>query len=203
MYLSVSRWSSQGGTVDVATPPESTLGNVMMESEKLARFERLMLPHLDAAHNLARWLLRSPSESEDAVQEAYLRAFRFFDGFDGGDGRAWMLAIVRNVCRSSMQTRGAETWDEFDEQRHGSEYTEQGPEDSMLRQARIDSVRQCIAALPHEYRVVVVMRELEQMSYKEVGAAITAPLGTVMSRLARARARLQQCLSVRVRGARI
>ncbi len=139
--------------------------------------------------------MRNETDAEDMVQEAYLRALRFFESFHGDDGRAWLLAIVRNTCRTQQQRAAPAT--EFDEERHSSEGL--STEERLVRQTDIDSVRWCIEGLPAEYREVVVLRELEEFSYKEIAAAISAPLGTVMSRLARARARLMECLSARVR----
>jgi len=174
----------------------------MAESEKLARFEQIVIPHLDAAYNLARWLLRNEQDAEDAVQEAYLRAFRFFDTFEGGDGRPWLLAIVRNACRTLFQRTGAkESTTEFDEHKHSAGGAT-GAEERMLKQVDIDSVRSCIDELPPDYREVVILRELEELSYKEIAAAVAAPVGTVMSRLSRARSRLQDCLAIRVKGVR-
>jgi len=167
----------------------------------LPQFEQTMLPHMNAAYNLARWLMRNDSDAEDAVQEAYLRAFRFFDSFQGGDGRGWLLAIVRNTCRTALQKSGSRpASDEFREELHASD--EPGVEERLEKRDEIASVRWCIEHLPPEYREVIVMREIEQMSYKEMASAITAPVGTIMSRLARARARLQDCLSSRVAGVR-
>ena len=174
----------------------------MPEATRLAQFEQIVLPHLKAAYNLARWLMRNDHDAEDAVQEAYLRAFRFFDGFHGGDGRAWLLAIVRNTCRTSLQAHAREHMSEFEEEQHSAPKASSSPEERMLRQAGIDSVRSCIEELPAEFREVIVMRELEELSYKEISEAASVPLGTVMSRLARARARLQDCLSLRTKGAR-
>jgi RNA polymerase sigma-70 factor (ECF subfamily) len=175
----------------------------MAQTDKLARFEQIVMPHLDAAYNLARWLMRNQHDAQDAVQDAYLRAFRFFDSFEGGDGRAWLLAIVRNACRTSFQrTGGKAAMAEFDERKHGMDDAADDPEARLLKQANIESVRSCIEELPPEYREVVVMRELEELSYKEIASAISTPLGTVMSRLSRARARLQDCLSVRMKGVR-
>lgn len=169
----------------------------------LARFEQAMLPHMNAAYNLARWLMRNDSDAEDAVQESYLRAFRFFGSFEGGDGRAWLLAIVRNTCRTALDKRGLSVANaEFQEELHSLEAPQTTIESRMTRQNDIDTVRGCIDHLPAEYREVIVLRELEQMSYKEIAAAITAPLGTIMSRLARARARLEDCLSARIPGVR-
>ncbi len=161
------------------------------------RFEQAMLPHMNAAYNLARWLLRNDSDAQDAVQEAYLRAFRFYDGFEGGDGRAWLLAIVRNTCRTALRKPGSE---EFVEEAHSS--PEDDPEAGLSKRDGIESVRWCIERLPAEYREVIILRELEQLSYKEIAATISVPLGTIMSRLARARSRLQDCLMVRIPGVR-
>jgi RNA polymerase sigma-70 factor, ECF subfamily len=159
------------------------------------------MPHLNAAYNLARWLMRNHHDAEDAVQDAYLRAFRFFDGFDGGDARAWLLAIVRNRCRTALQqsSRRAEAA-EFDEKTHTMDDSSSGPESSALRQAEIQSLRACIDHLPIEYREVIVLRELEQMPYKEIAVAAAVPVGTVMSRLSRARIRLPECIASRVSG---
>ena len=173
----------------------------MQAEAALTRFEQLMLPHMNAAYNLARWLMRNDSNAEDVVQEAYLRAFRFFDGFQGEDGRAWLLAIVRNTCRTALQKSGTEAKNtEFQEEIHLVD--EASTETHLLRQDNIDSVRWCIEHLPPDYREVVVLRELQQMSYKEIASAISVPPGTVMSRLARARARLQDCLILRIPGVR-
>ena len=171
------------------------------EGPKLAKFERAVLPHLNAAYNLARWLMRNEHDAEDVVQEAYLRAFRFFGGFDGGDGRAWLLAIVRNVCWTSLRRAGGQEAVEFNEEKYTGGASAFNPEVCALRQASIDSVRRCIEELPPSYREVIVMRELEELSYKEIAESACVPVGTVMSRLARARARLQNCLSVQPRGA--
>ena len=169
--------------------------------DTLAQFEKAMLPHMNAAYNLARWLMRNESDAEDAVQEAYLRAFRFFNSFQGGDGRGWLFAIVRNTCRTALQRSGSQPQTaEFQEEIHS--YENAHSETQMLRQDDIESVRWCIDRLPAEYREVIVLRELEQMAYKEIAAAIEAPLGTIMSRLARARARLQDCLTMRIPGVR-
>lgn len=175
----------------------------MTDATRLARFEEMVLPHLNAAYNLARWMVRNEHDAQDVVQEAYLRAYRFFDGFHGGDGRAWLLAIVRNTCRTWLRRAGGrETAAEFDEAEHSKFCPTVGPEARMIQQSNADAVRQCIEELPAEYKEALVMRELEEMSYKEIAEATSAPVGTVMSRLARARARLQNCLSLRLKGVR-
>ena len=157
------------------------------------------MPHLNAAHNLARWLMRNQHDAEDAVQDAYLRAFRFFDSFDGEDARAWLLAIVRNRCRSALeQTSRRAATAEFDEGKHAFDISAPDPESAALQKAEIQSLHACIDDLPTEYREVVILRELEQLSYKEVAVVAAVPVGTVMSRLSRARVRLQECIASRV-----
>ncbi len=162
-------------------------------------FERVLLPHLDAAFNLARWLTGSVQDAEDAVQEAYLRALRFFGGFRGGDGRAWLLAIVRNACWDTLkQRRSLDPADPFDETVHTPASADPDPEALLIRRAEEDMVREAVEGLPVEWREVLVLREFEGLSYKEIADVAAIPIGTVMSRLARARARLQQQLAARV-----
>ena len=180
------------------------MGLAAPDAARLARFEQTVLPHLNAAYNLARWLVRNDHDAQDVVQEAYLRAFRFFDGFHGGDGRGWLLAIVRNTSRTWMrQVSRSDMAAGFDEDLHSRHCSAPGPEADMIRQAGIESVRQCIEELPGEYKETLVLREMEEMSYKEIAEATSVPVGTVMSRLARARARVQNCLSLRAKGARV
>jgi RNA polymerase sigma-70 factor (ECF subfamily) len=168
----------------------------LAEADKFDRFEDAVLPHLDAAYNLARWLMRDENEAQDAVQDAYLRALRFFSGFRGGDGRAWILSIVRNTCFSRMQSGRAHQGDiEFDEQMHGTDETAANPEKLLLRSQDTEMLLRALDSLPPEFREVIVMRELEDMSYKEIADVAELPIGTVMSRLARARKRLAQCLT--------
>jgi RNA polymerase sigma-70 factor (ECF subfamily) len=168
------------------------------ESNQLARFEQVVLPHLDAAYNLARWLTRNGQDAQDVVQEACLRAFRFFDGFHGGDGRSWLLTIVRNTFYSWLQqnrrheiTTGLEEADEI-------ENHDPSPEAVLLQSVDHERLRQALEELPVEYREVVILREMEGFSYKEIADLASLPLGTVMSRLARARKRLHQYLTERV-----
>jgi RNA polymerase sigma-70 factor (ECF subfamily) len=151
-----------------------------------------MLPHLDAAYNLARWLLRNDHDAQDAVQEGCLRAYRAFDRFRGGDGRAWLLTIVRNVCYSRLrQVRREPALEAFDEGTHGS--TENPAETKALawHEAKSELLRQALDRLPPEFREVIVLHELEGLAYREIAAVAEIPLGTVMSRLARARHKLQ------------
>jgi RNA polymerase sigma-70 factor, ECF subfamily len=161
------------------------------------RFEQVVLPHLDAAYNLARWLTRNDQDAQDVTQEAFLRAFRFFDGYQGGNLRAWLLTIVRNTCYSWLhQNRPPETAVEFDEEIHSGE-TPGGadPEIQVLANADKETLRRALEELPGIFREVLVLREIEGMSYKEIADVASVSMGTVMSRLARARTRLRQSLS--------
>ena len=165
-------------------------------ADERERFEQALLPHLDAAYNLARWLTRDDHDAEDLVQAAYLRALKFFGGFHGANARAWLLTIVRNACYTWLEqkrARGPAT--AFDEEIHGVEIRRHGPRKTVCcarkTSRRSDGPwRNC----PLELREVVVLRELEGLSYKEIAAIAEIPLGTVMSRLARARERLRQRL---------
>ncbi len=168
----------------------------MREPGKLARFELIVLPHLDAAHNLARWLIRNAADAEDMVQEACLRAFAFFDGFHGEDARAWLLAIVRNTCYTWLRkNRAHELMTPFDEQIHGTGSAAR-PETLEWERIGAESLRRALDRLPAEFREILVLREVEGMSYKQIAGIAEIPLGTVMSRLARARKKLSETLGV-------
>jgi RNA polymerase sigma-70 factor (ECF subfamily) len=160
------------------------------------RFTQLVLPYLDAAYNLARYLLRDPHEAEDAVQEAFLRAIRHFDGFRGSDARAWLLSIVRNACFTQFRRRrsGGDKV-EFDEEIHSLEQETSEPETDLAHTLAAESVREGLDRLPIEFREVLVLRELEGLSYKEIAQVAGVPIGTVMSRLARGRKQLMAALS--------
>ncbi len=156
---------------------------------KTVKFEETILPHLDAAYNLARWLTRDTADADDVVQEAFLRAFKFFDGFHGGNARAWILKIVRNTCYSWLQkNRGHEIAAEFDEEQHSVAALD--TEAVLIENIDAQILKRLLDELPLEFREVIILRELEGMSYKEIAGVSDLPLGTVMSRLARARARL-------------
>lgn len=160
------------------------------------RFEQAVLPHLDAAYSLARWLTRNEQDAQDVTQESFLRAFRFFDGYQGGNMRAWLLTIVRNTCYTWLhQNRPSQSGVEFDEEIHSGESpSDADPEIQALASADKETLRRAIEELPEMFREVLVLRELEGMSYKEIADVTSVSLGTVMSRLARARTRLRQAL---------
>src|SRR5262249_47300090 len=164
-------------------------------ASELARFEQVTLPHLDAAYNLARWLARNEQDADDVVQEAYLRALKYFHSFHGQDGRTWLLAIVRNTYFTWLeQNRTHGPAAPFDETVHSPVSAESEPVALLLRKADQQRLREALEELPAEFREVIVLRELESLSYKEIAEVANIPLGTVMSRLARARERLQQIL---------
>jgi len=164
------------------------------------RFEQAMLPHLAAAYNLARWLTRNDADADDLVQDAYLRALKAFDGFRGDNGRAWLLRIVRNTCYTWLQeNRVQELATTFDEELYPVENDSTDPETLLLRSADKQFLKEALEKLPLEFREVIVLRELEGMSYKEIAELAAIPVGTVMSRLARARERLQELLTLSVK----
>ncbi len=175
----------------------------MQEERSVLPFEESVLPHLGAAYNLARWLTRGGQDAEDVVQEALLRAFRAFPGFRGTEPRAWLLTIVRNACFTWLRrNRRQEITTEFDEEIHTLEGDALNPERLALREGDHGRVRQALEELPAEYREVLVLREIEGMSYKEIATVADIPVGTVMSRLARARGRMQRQLAGRSAGER-
>jgi RNA polymerase sigma-70 factor (ECF subfamily) len=180
----------------------------LSENDKRARFERLVLPHLDAAYSLATWLVRDDAQAEEAVQESYLRAFRFFSGLRGDDARPWLLGIVRNTCYSLLRrARQDGPTMPFDEDGCGEEAVAAGsvvsfpvnPEAAAIRAADRELVHDCLRALPAEFREAVVLREIHGCSYREIAAVCEVPIGTVMSRIARGRRLLQQGLVERTK----
>jgi len=173
----------------------------LQEQNKLASFEEAVLPHLNAAYNLARWITRNDTDADDVVQEACLRAFKFFGGFHGVDGRSWLLTIVRNTCYTWMQrNRSPQLSVSPDHEQREIESTDLNPEGLLLQKVDTLMVRRAIEELPVEFREVLVLRELEDMSYREIAGITDLPLGTVMSRLARGRKRLQLALTNQMQG---
>jgi len=155
-----------------------------------------MLPHLDAAWNLARHLARNDHDAEDVVQESYLRALRYFDAFQGRNARGWLLAIVRHTAytRRRRDPMAAITT-EFNDELHSDTTGPAGPERDLERRETAGRVQRALDRLPPRFREVLVLRELEELTYEEIGRIVRVPIGTVMSRLSRARARFAQTLS--------
>lgn len=168
----------------------------MHDEETRVRFERFMLPLMKEAYNLARWLMKSEEDAADAVQDSYVKAFRFFGGFRPEEnGRAWLLQIVRNTCYTALSARKSSVQGVDAEQEINKiEDPAPGPQANLARKAAVQAVREGIAALPADFREVIVLRELEGLSYKEIAEVTKLPLGTVMSRLSRARDQLQLIL---------
>lgn len=170
-----------------------------MEPDELERFEALLLPHLSAAHGLARYLMRDDADADDVVQEAFLRALRYFGGFRGqgaAQGRAWLLTIVRNVAHTWRQRRGADSaTTEFDETVHSEAAADQHPGSDLARRDAHETLAQALDRLSPDLREVIVLREVEGLSYKEMSEVVDVPVGTIMSRLSRARRRLQAALT--------
>ena len=169
------------------------------QERELASFEETMLPHMDAAHNLAKWLLRNEEDARDVVQEAYLRAFKSFGGFHGSNGRAWLLTIVRNTSYTLLKkNRAVDLTTTFDEEIHASGHESVSPATLLERSEDADLVREAMDKLPVDFREILVLRHLEGLSYKEIADIAQLAPGTVMSRLARARAKLKECLAARI-----
>ena len=165
-----------------------------LDAEDRLRFEQLVLPHIDAAFNLARWLLRRREDAEEVAQEALLRACRFFRGFHGGDARAWLLRIVRNTCYSWLEkNRPRELMVEFDEELHPRPIAT--PESIAIADEDRERLSRALESLPPRVREILVLRELEGCSYKEIAAVMSIPIGTVMSSLSRARRQLFSALT--------
>jgi RNA polymerase sigma-70 factor (ECF subfamily) len=176
------------GPMKTVTGPES----------RLRLFEELILPHLNSAHNLARWMMRNDQDAQDVVQESYMRAFRFFASYRGGDGKAWLLEVVRNTCftfqrREMRKSTGVV----FDEAAHTPSMHQPNAEDALVEAGNRQILRRCIESMPEPFREVLVMRELEEMSYRQIADVVGVPPGTVMSRLSRARKRLEECAKSR------
>jgi RNA polymerase sigma factor (sigma-70 family) len=162
----------------------------MNEEEKLTRFEGEMLPLMSDAFNLARWLMQNEQDARDMVQEAYLRAFKFFSGVRGETGRAWLLRIVRNVCYDHLKKRKVYSSDEELE----NIPDDSSPENQLQVKSEVEAVRSALASLPEDFRTALVLREMEELSYREISEITQVPIGTVMSRLARGRQQLAEAL---------
>jgi RNA polymerase sigma-70 factor (ECF subfamily) len=185
-------------------PPERRLNGMhnehSIDTQKIGSFDEMILPHLDAAHNLARWLVRGSDDAEDVVQEACLRAFRYFGTFRGGNARAWLLRIVRTTAFGRLQkNRAQHLAAEFDEEIHSDGCEALNPESLLLQRADRQLLEQAMNRLPDRLREVLLLRELEGLSYKEIAEVVGVPMGTVMSTLSRARERFHHAASDLVR----
>src|SRR6266704_589915 len=193
-------------TEDFESRPNIVKFTVVKESEQnraqkadLTSFEAMMLPHLDAAHNLARWLLRNEQDAQDVVQEAYLRAFNSFGGFHGSNGRAWLLTIVRNTSYTLLKKNQAvDLTTTFDEEIHVSSHESVSPATILEHSEDAERIREAMNELPAEFREILALRHQEGLSYREIADIAQIPPGTVMSRLARARAKLKEYLAARI-----
>jgi RNA polymerase sigma factor (sigma-70 family) len=190
--MSTASWMAERGTM---------AGDANDQHDKARRFRDAALPHLDDVYTLARYLMRNAADAEDAVQECYLRALRHFDSYRGPAMKPWLLAILRNVCNAEFARRGRqETEPAADEQAEATppiwQEPQASPETALLRQQDGDTVRRLVAALPQPFREAIVMREINDLSYNEIAEVAGVPVGTVMSRLARARAMLRSAWTV-------
>lgn len=173
----------------VCSPGTTYIRDLQLQPSELRRFEDTVLPHLDGAYTLARYLLRNEADAQDVVQDACVRAMTYFAGFRSGDARAWLLRIVRNACHDHRRRHPATA--ELDDALAAGD----SPEDALLLDASRASLRAAIGRLPDEFREVIVLREIEGLTYAEIAQVTDVPAGTVMSRLARARRRLQEALN--------
>jgi RNA polymerase sigma-70 factor, ECF subfamily len=164
---------------------------------ELTSFEETMLPHLDAAHNLARWLLRNEQDAQDVVQEAYLRAFKSFSGFHGSNGRAWLLTIVRNTSYTFLKkNKAVDLTTPFDDEIHAIDHESANPTTILEHVEDAELMRNAIDKLPAEFREILTLRHQEGLSYKKISEIAQLAPGTVMSRLARARAKLREYFAI-------
>jgi len=192
--MSTASWMAERDTMT---------GDAHEDPDRARRFRDAALPHLDDVFTLARYLMRNPADAEDAVQECYLRALRHFDSYRGPAMKPWLLAIVRNVCNAEFARRGRqETPAEFADDGEAEatppiwQEPQASPEAALLRRQDGDTIRRLVAALPQPFREAIVMREINDLSYHEIAEVAGVPVGTVMSRLARARSMLRSAWSV-------
>lgn len=176
----------------------------MVSQERRAEFERVMMPHLTAAHDLARWLMRHPQEAEDAVQDAFLKAFRAFGGYAGGNARAWILAITRNTCMTRLSRLRSDSKvvvldigaiDRDDGMSDVLRDPARNADEALVSDSERRRVHGALKKLPEFYREVLIMRELNDLSYREIADVVGVSIGTVMSRLSRGRARMRALLA--------
>jgi RNA polymerase sigma factor (sigma-70 family) len=191
------RWIETGRASAKAGQWAMPVGAAYGDADKARRFRDAALPHLDGVYTLARYLLRDPSDAEDAVQECYLRALKHFDSYRGPAMKPWLFAILRNVCRAEFARRASSPTDPIDEVTERAEQTplwseaQETPESEMMRGSEASTIRRLVKALEEPFRETFVLREIHNLSYREIADVAEVPVGTVMSRLARARAMLR------------
>jgi RNA polymerase sigma factor (sigma-70 family) len=197
LWPAIQTIKSMGRAQSEDTPQWQPKEVIYLESQtSTGCFESDVLPHLDAAYNLARWLTRNEQDAEDLVQEGCLRAFRFFEGFHSTNARAWLLKIIRNTFYSELrQTWRSKETAAFDEEIHSEKGEPHSPETLLLQNVSTELVRKSLAELPLRFREVLILRELEGLSYREIAKVADIPLGSVMSSLSRGRERLRQSLA--------
>lgn len=168
----------------------------MLQLNKPKRFDDIIAVHINAAYNLARWLTKNDHDAEDVVQESFVRAYQFYGGFRGGDSRAWLMRIVRNTCYTWLDKNKAARQVEFNCDEHiNAASDDPTPEAVLLRNIESQILKAAIEQLPPEFREILILRDLEDLSYKEIAEIVSIPIGTVMSRLARARKRVAHSIS--------
>ena len=171
---------------------------MLKDQDKQAQFEQTVLPHINAAFNLAHWLINNDQDAEDIVQESYLRAYKYYSSYQGGNSRAWLLTIVRNTCYTWLHENQAQGLTvDLDDELSSVEFDSADPELCLQIKADQQSVSRALEELPAPYRELIVLREMEALSYKEIALIAGVPIGTVMSRLARARQQLKEFLGQR------
>lgn len=175
------------------------MNSLQVNSSPPPQFDEVVLPHLDAAYRLARWLIANEHDAEDVVQEACLRALRYFRTFSGGNSRAWFLRIVRNTCYGWRSHTRHFTTDVFDEEQHSGTTPTIDPETLTLQAANVALIEHAMRELPARFRELLVLRELEGLSYQELADVLGIPIGSVMSGLSRARQAFRRALDTRLR----
>jgi RNA polymerase sigma-70 factor (ECF subfamily) len=194
------RWTTAGraqASIATAGKQAMPINSADLDLGKAQRFRDAALPYLDDAYTLARYLLRNPVDAEDAVQECYLRALKHFDSYRGPAMKPWLLAILRNVCRAEFARRAGSHTADLDDMPEDAEQTPlwheppETPETQMLKERDASAIRQMVEALAEPFRETFILREMQNLSYREIADIVAAPVGTVMSRLARARAMLR------------
>jgi RNA polymerase sigma factor (sigma-70 family) len=195
-FLAPDRYSALQHLAHREPCEDLSLAHHLIEQNRPSAFEQTVLPHLDAVYNLARWLTRDEQDAQDVVQESYLRAFRFFAGFRGGNARAWLMQIVRTTCCTWLRAnRPLQEATEFDANLFPPDSRALNPEEVVLQNHNGAVLRKALEMLPPNFREVLILLELEEMSYREIAEITGMPAGTVMSSLSRARGRLRQALT--------